>query len=330
MKTKLLTFTIALLLWAVFSAASASAWGLKGHTIIGVVATAHFPDELPAFVRTPSAKNEITYLQAEEDRLKIGEDSQVAWAREWPSDHYLDLGDDARVAGTIAIEALPATRDDFEQALLHGARPIDAYKVGFLPYAILEGYEQVRSDFALWRLANDHAKLAAQLSSAAGAQAATEVGYREALTIHDIGIVSHFVGDASQPLHVSIHFNGWGNYPNPRGFSNDRTTHAEFESDFVEHFITPQLVMQSFQSPAPLSAIPLAEIEHYLQTTNSYVVPFYVLQARGGFVLTDAASPAHRDAVQFTAARLAAASQMLDSLILTAWRTSADLRDSGS
>jgi hypothetical protein len=40
---------------------------------------------------------------------------------------------------------------------------------------------------------------------------------REKLTIRDIGIWSHYVGDASQPMHVSVHFNGWGDYPNPNG-----------------------------------------------------------------------------------------------------------------
>jgi hypothetical protein len=28
-----------------------------------------------------------------------------------------------------------------------------------------------------------------------------------------LGIWSHYGGDASQPLHVSIHYNGWGDYP---------------------------------------------------------------------------------------------------------------------
>jgi hypothetical protein len=33
---------------------------------------------------------------------------------------------------------------------------------------------------------------------------------REKLTLRDIGICSHYVGDATQPLHATVHFNGWG------------------------------------------------------------------------------------------------------------------------
>ena len=50
----------------------------------------------------------------------------------------------------------------------------------------------------------------------------------------DTGQLSHFVGDGSQPLHVTIHFNGWGSdQPNPQGYSNARL-HGPFESDLVQ------------------------------------------------------------------------------------------------
>ena len=56
---------------------------------------------------------------------------------------------------------------------------------------------------------------------------------REAPTIRDMGVLSHYVGDGSQPLHTSLHFNGWGDYPNPEGFTNSRQTHGTFEGGFV-------------------------------------------------------------------------------------------------
>ena len=181
----------------------ALAWGLEGHRIIGEVAMQNLPAELPPFLQTQAAKDEITYLGSEEDRLKIGGE-EAAWAREWPTDHYLDVEDDGTVAGVVALSALPATRDDFAELLVNSPRHIDAYNVGFLPYAILEGYEQVRSDFALWRQA------VADAQAHGGDAANTIVNYRETLTIHDIGIFSHFVGDGSQPLHVTVHYNRSG------------------------------------------------------------------------------------------------------------------------
>lgn len=285
------------------------AWGLNGHTIIGQAAMAHLPDELPAFVRAAAAKDEIIYLQSEEDRLKLGEADELAWTREWTTDHYIDIGDDGKIGGVVSITALPATRDEFEQMLDRASPSVDAYKVGFLPYAILEGYEQVRTDFALWRMAP-----------------ASEKPMRERLTIHDIGIFSHFVGDGSQPLHVSIHYNGWGSYPNPRGYTESKATHAEFEEDFVNKFVTAKDVSPFVQPAELLSAIPLKEIEQYLAATDSQVVPFYDLQKTGAFALDDATSAMHMRGVAFAARRLADGSRMLNSLILTAWRTSADLK----
>lgn len=299
---------------SVFSVPSvAGAWGLRGHEIIGRVATNHLAAELPAFVRTTAAKDEITYLQSEEDRLKIGEADEIAWTREWTTDHYIDIGDDGKIAGTLALHALPPTRDEYIQALMHASPPADAYKFGFVPYAILEGYEQVRSDFALWRIA-------------ARAGNATERRYRESLTIHDIGLFAHFVGDGSQPLHVSVHYNGWGRFPNPHGFSTDRHLHAQFEDTWVDRFMDVATVDAQFAQAQALSIIPLTEIEDYLLTSDSFVVPLYELERRGAFHLSGYGPGAHADAMRFTARRLAAASEMLDALVLTAWRTSDSLR----
>ena len=62
-------------------------------------------------------------------------------------------------------------------------------------------------------------------------------GLREKLTLRDIGIWSHYVGDASQPLHVSVHFNGWGDYPNPAGYTNSKKIHAYFEGELVRRYL---------------------------------------------------------------------------------------------
>ncbi len=44
--------------------------------------------------------------------------------------------------------------------------------------------------------------------------------------------MSHFVGDVTQPQHVSVHYDGWGNYPNPNNYPNTRF-HVRWENDFV-------------------------------------------------------------------------------------------------
>jgi len=304
-------------------ASPAFAWGLRGHEIIGVAAVAHLPTGLPEWVRTDDAKGEIVYLQSEEDRLKVGQSHGRAWFREWSTDHYVDVDDNGRIGGTLNLFSLPATRDDYTKTLYFGATPTDPYAVGFLPYAILEGYQQVRTDFALERFAEDALTTA---SPADKASAQAEVDRRRALTIHDIGMFSHFVGDGSQPLHVSVHYNGWGDYPNPDGFTTAKTTHAAYEDDFVKRFIDPSLVTPRVGAAQTFSVVPLTDIESYLAATAGQVVPFYKLQKRGAFELNDSASAVHKEGVDFTASRLAAAAQMLDSLILTAYVTSSSIK----
>jgi hypothetical protein len=187
----------------------------------------------------------------------------------------------------------------------------------------LEGYEQVRSDFALWRLAKAQEQKTPGIGRASNAQIVHE---REALTIHDIGIFSHFVADASQPLHVSVHFNGWGRYPNPNGFSTLRTTHNDFEDSFVGAFIHLDVVSPLVGRADVFNTIPLREIESYIAASVVQVTPFYELNKRGAFAMRDYSSATHGDGVRFAATRMAAGATMLNSLIETAWRTSAGMK----
>ena len=61
---------------------------------------------------------------------------------------------------------------------------------------------------------------------------------REAQILQTIGDLSHFVGDGAQPLHVTVHYNGWGEYPNPKGYTSARI-HGPFESEFVFANVKP-------------------------------------------------------------------------------------------
>ncbi len=308
MKKTYATGAAALCVFIAGACAPAQAWGVKGHTIIGEAAVAHMPADLPAFMQANSAKDEIVYLQAEEDRLKIGVAQDRAWAREWTTDHYLDIGDDGMVDGVVSLDALPATRDEFIKALSRAPQHIDAYSVGFSPYAILEGYEQVRADFALWRLATP-----------------LEKPERANLTVHDIGMFAHFVGDGSQPLHMSVHYNGWGDYPNPAGYTTSHTFHADYEDVFVDAHLSAADVTPLVGAAQTLSDVPLAEIGRYLAKTNTQVVPLYALAKRGAMD-PGGASDARSALIKLSAEQLAAAATMLDSLIETAWRASATLK----
>ena len=135
---------------------------------------------------------------------------------------------------------------------------------------------------------------------------------RGVLILRDLGYWGHFVGDGSQPLHVSIHYNGWGDGPNPHGYTTDKI-HAPFEGAFVREHVTLATVRAAMKPYAPCGPI-AACTSRYLAATNAYVEPLYRLWATGAF--QTAAPPA----VTFTTERVAAAADKLRDLVTDAWR----------
>jgi hypothetical protein len=289
------------------------AWGDKGHEIIGQLAGSSLPSMLPAFMRTMPAQYELMYLGPELDRLK---GSGTAWDAENDPGHYIDLDDNGMIAGVLSLQKLPASREAYDTALR--AANTDQYRQGYSPYAILEGWEQLRYDFGYWRVDNYRASHAS--TSGARAVAATDRAIDQALILRDAGVWGHFVEDACQPLHVTIHFNGWGNYPNPNGYTNAKNTHSFFESTFVDRYITPGIVNQqmvpSMMTP-PDTLLTQDQVMNliagYLQGTLQAVGPLYDIEKAGGFAN---GSPA---AVKFTATQLARGAVELRDLITLAW-----------
>lgn len=291
----------------------ALAWGTKGHTMINRLAAASLPSRLPAFMRTAAAADELAFLGPEEDALK---GSGRAWDAQYDPGHYLDVLDDGTIAGALKLGALPETQETYDTALR--ASGSDQYKTGYLPYAILDGWEQLRMDFAYWRV--DAYRATHDASAARRRRAASDRAIEEQLILRDAGVWGHFVGDASQPLHVTVHFNGWGEYPNPKGYSTSRDIHAFFESTFVNRYAQERAVAGLMAAPAPRQSAALATqeealgaIESYLQATNATVTQLYSIDKAGGFVR---ATP---QAVTFCDARLAAGAAELRDLTAWAW-----------
>ncbi|MDH2910777.1 MAG: S1/P1 Nuclease [Candidatus Eremiobacteraeota bacterium] len=303
-----------------FAPLRAGAWGEKGHEIINDLAAANLPSELPAFARTRAARWELRYLGPEMDRLK---GSGRSWDADRDPGHYLDIGDDGKIAGVVSLAQLPASMSAYEVALL--AAHTTPYRVGYLPYSIADGWEQLRTDFALWRVLHYEAAHAPQAS--ARASFAEEARLRATLTLRDIGVWGHFVADGSQPLHVTTHFNGWGSGPNPEHFPALRGIHAQFESTFVDRFMNLSAVQRDI--PAYVALDPqhrisqarlLSLIARYLRGTNAAVVPLYRIAAAGGF------TSGSTQARAFTATQLARGATMLRNLIAYAWEDSLNER----
>ena len=60
----------------------------------------------------------------------------------------------------------------------------------------------------------------------------------EAAILFYAGWLGHYVGDGSQPLHVTINYNGWVGTENPNGYTTDHTIHWRFEGPFVDAAIS--------------------------------------------------------------------------------------------
>jgi hypothetical protein len=308
MRSLLLACVVALL------PAQALAWGYAGHQMIGEVAARHFPAELPAFLRTRLAAARIGRLSQEPD---ISRNSGQPHDADLDPGHFLDVSDDGTILGGPRLSALPSTREEYDSALR--AVGSDEFKAGFLPYNIVDGWEQLVHDFALlraYRGALAHAK-DFHLTSADRRGYADLISLRELITLRDLGYWAHFVEDASQPMHASVHYNGWGNGPNPDGFVAGPGLHAKFESAFVNANVR-EADIEALMAPFhPCADTVQACTAQYLTTTNQLVPKLYQLDKQGAF---DTATPESKD---FVVQRLAVAANMLRDMVMDAWHASA-------
>ena len=287
---------------------AAHAWGSSGHRIIGRLGVATLPASLPAFLRSAQTVDAVGELAREPDRWrKAGE----------PHDHmhdpahFVDVDDNGKVLGGPALAALPVTFSDYEKAL--AAVGADSAKAGWLPYSIEDGWQQLVKDFAYWRV--EQAAAPREADPAHKAWMIQDLKLRETLIVHDLGVWAHYVGDASQPMHVSVHYNGWGDYPNPAGYTQQHV-HVPFEGPFVRQFVSEDAVRAAMPAPRDCPEI-MACTAQYLGETAATVVPFYEMQKAGGLAGAD---PAGRG---FAVARVAAGAAAVRDLTVAAWQASA-------
>jgi hypothetical protein len=289
---------------------TAKGWGASGHRIINKLAVEGFPEEIPAFLRTPETAWKLAEVGREADRSKgAGQPHD----HDLDPGHYVNIGDDATVMG-VPLNPLPATREEYDTSLR--AKGWDEYKVGFLPYSIIDGWQQLRMDFGYWRV--DVVGERSAETEQDRAWFSNDRQLREMLIIRDLGYWSHFVADASQPLHVSIHFNGWGPFANPEGYSSSTKLHGYFEGEFVRKHVVEEDVRTKMKPYHDCGCSIQERTAAYLMATRAQVIPLYELDKVGAFRGDDPKGK------EFAAERLAAAVSELRDMVIDAWRTSGD------
>jgi hypothetical protein len=286
---------------------AALAWGSAGHRMISVVALQNLPDELPSFLRSAEAVDQISELSREPDRSR---GAGTPHDDDLNPGHYVNIDDNQTVFG-VRISPLPANREEYDSLLR--ANGSDEYRAGYLPYAIVDGWQQLQKDFAYWRVDVVGERSAPETEREWFAK---DRRLNEALIIQDLGYWSHFVEDASQPLHVSVHYDGWGNYPNPNGYTNQRGFHAFFDGAFVRAYMTESEAGADVEPYQDCRCSIQDRTVSYLLKTQSQVTSLYELQKRG------ALNGMNEEGNRFTAQRLAAGASELRNMIVDAWRSS--------
>ncbi|MGD8361700.1 MAG: hypothetical protein PVJ04_09735 [Gemmatimonadota bacterium] len=272
-------------------------WGAEGHHIVTRAAVSHLPAEMPAFFR--SAGHQLEYLGPEPDRWRSRELKEMDDA--WEFDHYIDLEN----VPQGALEA--SDRYEFIAALYAAGIHRPQQYVGFLPWRILEMYQRLLTEFAIWR----------------NLEGDPQRPFVEARILNDAGILGHYAADATQPHHTTIHFNGWAEgAPNPRGFTTARDFHARFESAFVEAHVSFQDVDLLMASSPMAIEDPRRAVWSEVRTSNATVERMYELELEHGFDPEASPDPAVTD---FVVQRLVAGAEMLRGLWWSAWTESEGL-----
>lgn len=271
-------------------------WGADGHVMAGRAAAETLPADVPAFFR--DAATRLAYLNPEPDRWR--ERSLREMDQAFSYDHYVDLEnlpDGALDSGDRWV---------YLRALYNAGMERPERDGGFLPFHIVELYQRVVTEWRLWRRETDPQRRR----------------WIEERIVNDAGTLGHYVTDAANPHHTTIHFNGWNaDAPNPGGYTTDRDFHARFESDFVRAHVDYDDVRSRVAAPprSVAGAARAAVMEHVLES-NGQVETLYRLEKEVGFAPGAAADPR---AQAFAADRLAAGARMLRDLWWSAWLESA-------
>jgi len=294
------------------SSSSAFAWGASGHRLIGQLAVRSLPLDLPAFFKKGEAARQIAEVAREPDRFKGSggpAESETAAA------HFVSVGDDQKIARGPTLAALPASREAYDAALR--AAGSNQYRAGYLPYAIIEAWQRVVMDFAYWRADVAGEKYAKAIAERTWFQ--QDRWIREGIIVRDLGYLAHFVGEGSEPLNLSVHSDGWGNYPNPRGFSAVKGVRADFEGTVVRSRMTEKEILPDVAAYRDCSCSIEQRVAQYLTATQKEVTALYELEKAEAFKGND---PKGRD---FVSLRLAAAIGETRDLTAAAWIKSGEV-----
>ncbi len=302
---------------ALASTSTALAWSAHGHRTITYLALEGLPADAPEWLRDASNRNRIADQSNEPDRWRGLQANTLA--HENGPDHYIDVEDLAKFG--LTLETVSPFRYDYMRDLavaLHThpeagegydpAKDRDHTKLwpGFLPHAIQEHYNKLRCSFNTLRI----------LESLNDPKREDQLKMARENCIQQMGLLSHFVGDAAQPLHTTTHHHGWVG-DNPNNYTREGGIHSYIDGTIVDlHAITVESLRPSIKYTITLDAKdPWKDVLIYIRRSFDQVEPLYRLEKSGDL-------PKEPGKAMITE-RLTDAGAMLGALYSAAWTSSA-------
>jgi len=309
-------------------AAPVSAWDYEGHRAVNQLALASLPTNFPAFVRAPATADRVAFLAGEPDRWRNSQD--VSLRHYSFPDHYIDL-EQLNDYG-LKCDALPVFRYDFiaELGVIRKAQP-DKFPppdpdkdrdhtrvlVGLLPWAITENAAKLRSCFSYLKTFESSGGTPEEISNA------------QQNILYIMGTMGHYVGDASQPLHTTIHHHGWVG-ENPHHYRTDGGIHSWIDGGFFRKMggadlkgmtaklRTAQIVAINGHSAKPEETFQASMA--FIQDANKYVELIYQMDQDGRLT---GRSENSREGKAFLEGQLIKSGQFLGDIWYSAWQQAA-------
>jgi len=278
------------------------AWGARGHMAANRAAVDAIPDNGPVFLREfrdwigQTGPLPDAWRGVSEPYSKIFEDPNHGWFKEQfsfmkeiPRNRYefvLRLYDEHLRLRSIGGEAA-------EVAKLTNVR-----WTGTLPYAAIENYDRMKSAMRAWR--------GARAGSPEQRFLAQDIAFY-------MGWMGHYTADGAQPLHNTIHHDGWQG-PNPKNYTREPRIHGRFESQFVDLMELTEADLAPLVTAAKVLDDPFADIVAHLDDAFTHVEDVYQMDARNAY-----ADKTDRQARELVLRQLSRAAALLRDLTYTAW-----------
>ncbi len=284
------------------------AWGPRGHQSANRAAVEAIPGDGPLFLKdyvdwiAKTGPVPDSWRGASEPYSKLFEDPNHGWFKEQ----------------FAFLPSIPRSRYEFvlrlydEYLRIKDTDPDRAARMnvrwtGTMPYAAMETYDRMKSAMRQYRRAMADPSPESQQDAKFLAQ---DIAFY-------MGWMGHYTADGAQPLHDTIHHDGWVG-PNPNNFTTDARVHGRFESQFVDLIGLTYKDLLPKISPAKPLLDPFSAFVDHLDDAYGHVTEVYELDKSGALAYRNNAA-----ASELVKTQLARAASLLRDLVYTAWLESA-------